>query len=147
MPQTLRRLFKSLPLACALTGCLLPSAPVLGRQEPTRPPQEDASAAQDDEETVRIETELIQTGVMVFDKSGKFVDRLRQDDFELSVEGSPTQLSFFERIAGAPPTPAPTGGRGGAKNSEPNAARAASASGARTVILFADDLHLSFVVK
>lgn len=145
MPQTLRRLFKSLSLACALTGCLLSSAPVLGRQEPTRPPQEeDASVAQDDDETVRIETELIQTGVMVFDKSGKFVDGLRQDDFELSVEGRPTPLSFFERIAGAPPPPATTGGRGGAKNSEPNAARAAAASGARTVILFADDLHLSF---
>ncbi len=142
MPPTLRRLFKSLPLACALAGCLLPSAPVLGRQEPTRPPQEDA-AAQDDEETVRIETELIQTGVMVFDKSGKFVDGLRQEDFELTVEDRPTQLSFFERVAGAPSPPATNGGR--AKNSEPNAARAAAAaSGARTVILFADDLHLSF---
>lgn len=133
---------KSLPLACALTGCLLPAAPVLGRQEPQRPPQEDAAAAQDDEETVRIETELIQTGVMVFDKSGKFVDGLRQDDFELTVEGKPAQISFFERIAGAPSSAATTGGR--AKNSEPNAARAATVSGARTIIIFADDRHLNF---
>lgn len=144
MPKSLRRFFKSLLLVCALFGCLLPATPALGRQEPTRP-QEDAAAAQDDDETIRIETELIQTGVMVFDKSGKFVEGLRQDDFELTVEGKPTPLSFFDRVAGALPSPAaPAGGRGGAKNSEPNAARAASASGARTVIFFADDRHLSF---
>lgn len=142
MPTSLRRLFKSLLFACALLGCLLPAA--LGRQEPTRPPQEDA-AQDDDEETVRIETELIQTGVMVFDKSGKFVDGLRQDDFELTVEGRPTPLSFFDRIAGASPSaPATGGGRGGAKNSEPKATRAGAASGARTIIFFADDRHLNF---
>jgi VWFA-related protein len=142
MPQTLRRFFKSLLLACALTGCLLPAPPALARQEPK--PQEDA-AAQDDEETVRIETELIQTGVMVFDKSGKFVEGLRQNDFELTVAGKPTPLSFFDRIVGAPPSasssPAP---RGGTKGAELNVARSAAAGGARTVIFFADDLHLSF---
>src|SRR5215207_8095200 len=143
MPQSRRRCFKSLPLACALFGCLLPAPPALGRQEPA-PPRVGA-AAQDDEEPVRIESELIQTGVMVFDKSGKFVEGLRQDDFELTVEGRPTPLSFFDRVAGAPPSSAaPAGGRGGAKNAEPNAARGAAASGARTVILFADDRHLNF---
>lgn len=146
MPKSLRRLFNSLLFASALGGCLLPAAPALGRQEPVRPPQEDASAAQDDDETIRIETELIQTGVMVFDKSGKFVDGLRQDDFELTVEGRPTPLSFFDRIASAPTVSAPaaTGGRGGAKRPEPNAARDAAASGARTIIFFADDRHLNF---
>jgi VWFA-related protein len=126
-------------------GCLLPTAPVLGRQEPTRPPED--AAAQDDEEVVRIETELIQTGVMVFDKSGKFVDGLRQDDFELTVEGRPTPLSFFDRITGTPSSSASSpspGGRGAPKGSELNTARASAAVGARTVIFFADDRHLSF---
>lgn len=146
MPNSLRRFFKSLLLACALTGSLLPAAPVLGRQEPTRPPEDAAAAAPDEEDVVRIETELIQTGVMVFDKSGKFVDGLKQDDFVLMVEGRPTPLSFFDRVVGASSsTPAPTGERGSAKNSEPNAAaRAAATSGARTIILFADDRHLNF---
>ncbi|MFL6257906.1 MAG: VWA domain-containing protein [Pyrinomonadaceae bacterium] len=142
MPQQLRRCFKSLLLASALTGCLLPAHPALARQEPK--PHEDATA-QDDEETVRIETELIQTGVMVFDKSGKFVDGLRQNDFELTVEGKPTPLSFFDRIVGTPSasssSPAP---RGGTKGTDANASRSAAASGARTVIFFADDLHLNF---
>lgn len=142
MPQRLRRFFKSLLLACALAGCLLHAAPALGRQEPTRP--EDA-AAQDDEETVRIETELIQTGVMVFDKSGKFIDGLRQNDFELTVEGKPTPLSFFERIVGTPSASSSSlTPRGGTKGADSNVARAAAAGGARTIIFFADDLHLSF---
>ncbi|MDT5268071.1 MAG: hypothetical protein QOH49_257 [Acidobacteriota bacterium] len=143
MPRSLRRWFKSLLLACALTGCLLPAAPALGRQEPTRPQEE--APAQDDEEVVRIETELIQTGVMVFDKSGKSVEGLRQDDFELTVEGKPMPLSFFERIAGTiSSSSSPTaGGRGGTKGADSNVARAA-AGGARTIIFFADDLHLDF---
>jgi VWFA-related protein len=144
MSQSSRRFFKSLLLACALAGCVLPAAPALGRQEPTRP-QEETAAAQDDEETVRIETELIQTGVMVFDKSGKFVDGLRPEEFELTVEGKPTPLSFFERIAGTPSSsPAPAAGRGGVKGADSNAARVTAGGGARTIIFFADDLHLSF---
>ena len=97
MQQKLGPFLKSLLFACALLGCLLP--PALGRQEP-KPPADDA-AAQDEEETVRIETALIQTGVMVFDKQGRFVDNLRQEDFELTVEGRPMPLSFFERVGGS----------------------------------------------
>jgi VWFA-related protein len=138
-----RRFFKSLLLACTLFGCLLPVAPALGRQEPTRP--EETAAQGEDEETVRIETALIQTGVMVFDKQGRFVEGLRQEDFELTVEGRPTPLSFFERVAGAPPaaTKETTPGGRNAKGEAANAERPA-ASGARTVIFFADDRHLSF---
>ena len=138
MPQPLRRLFESLALACALCGCLLPAAPALGRQEP---------AAQEDEEVVRVETDLIQTGVMVFDKQGRFVDGLRQDDFELTVEGKATQLSFFERKVEAPPAAAPparTGAKGAKGPKETGAPRARAAGEARTVILFADDTHLNF---
>lgn len=143
MPQPLRRLFESLILACALLGCLLPAAPALGRQEPAPPPGGEA-AAQDEDETVRIETELIQTGVMVFDRQGRFVEGLRQEDFELTVEGKQAPLSFFERVAGGPPPPPPASSavRAAPGGSGPGAARGAAS--ARTVIFFADDLHLSF---
>jgi VWFA-related protein len=155
MPQKLRSLFKSLLFACALTGCLLPAPAALGRQEPTRPetttPPQDA-AAQDDEEPIRIDTELIQTGVMVFDKQGRFVDGLKQDDFELTVEGRPAPLSFFERVVTAAPpassspqsTSSPqAAARGGAKGPVASAERA-EATSPRTIIFFVDDRHLSF---
>ncbi|MBV8857376.1 MAG: VWA domain-containing protein [Acidobacteria bacterium] len=144
MPQPPRRFLKSLLLACALAGCVPPAA--RARQQEPAHPREAPAAPSEQEETVRIESALIQTGVSVFDKSGKFVDGLRQEDFELTVEGNPTPVSFFERVAGVPSsssssTPAP--GRGGAKGAEPDAVPLAAAVG-RTVIIFADDLHLSF---
>lgn len=144
MPRKARSPVESLLLACALAGCLLPAPAARGRQEPK--PAEDA-AAQEDEEPVRIDTELIQTGVMVFDKQGRFVEGLRPDDFELSVEGRPTPLSFFERVATAPPSPstsspAPAGVRSTKGVPSPNVER--GPAGARTIIFFADDRHLSF---
>jgi hypothetical protein len=43
------------------------------------------------DEPVRISTELVQTGVVILDKQGKFVDGLRREDFILKVDGQ--QLS------------------------------------------------------
>ena len=55
-----------------------------------------ALGQQDD--VVRINTELVQTGVAVFDKQGQFVDGLKKEDFELRVEGRVVPISFFENI-------------------------------------------------
>ncbi|MGB8510656.1 MAG: hypothetical protein WCD76_19955, partial [Pyrinomonadaceae bacterium] len=52
----------------------------------------------DADDVVRISSELWQTDVMVFDKSGKFVDGLKPEQFELRVDGKPQAVSFFERI-------------------------------------------------
>src|SRR5258707_8051223 len=45
-------------------------------------------------DVIRINTELIQTGVIVLDKQGHFVDGLQRDQFELKVEGKPQPISF-----------------------------------------------------
>ncbi|HMJ25205.1 MAG TPA: hypothetical protein VK475_05230, partial [Pyrinomonadaceae bacterium] len=47
---------------------------------------------------IRVNTELVQTGVMVFDKQGHFVEGLRREQFELSVDGKPQPISFFEQV-------------------------------------------------
>ena len=95
--------------------------------------------AQEKEDVVRVETELVQTDVMVFDKSGKFVEGLTRDQFELKVDGRPVPLAFFERIS----APVKQGeGAPGAAAAAANAAVASRARG-RTVIFFIDDLHLS----
>lgn len=63
---------------------------VLGQQQP---PVEDV---------VRIHTELVQTGVVVLDKEGRFVEGLRKEQFVLKVDGQPVTPIFFERVmAGA----------------------------------------------
>lgn len=94
---------------------------------------------QEKEDVVRVETELVQTDVMVFDKEGKFVDGLTREQFELRVDGRPVPLAFFERVS----APLPKGvAAPGATAAAANAAIASRARG-RTIIFFVDDLHLS----
>jgi VWFA-related protein len=58
-----------------------------------------ADAQQQDDNVVRIKTELVQTDVNVVDKQGKFVDGARPEDFELTLDGKPQKILFFERVA------------------------------------------------
>lgn len=101
--------------------------------------QEKKPAEQDD--VVRVKTDLIQTGVTVLDKQGRFVDGLRREQFELRLEDKPQSISFFEQV------------RTGSKREERALAEAvgqtesgSSSAGVRrgrTIIFFLDDLHLS----
>jgi VWFA-related protein len=113
---------------------------------PTRVRAQDVAApvpAQDEGEVVRINSELVQTDVMVFDKGGKFVDGLKAEQFELAVDGKPQAVSFFERIqAGAVDEDAQIAAARGLK-SGPGGGAALPLDRGRTVIFFADDLHLS----
>ena len=59
----------------------------------------DEVAQPDQADVIRINTELVQTDVMVFDKQGRFVDGLQPEEFELSLEGTTQTISFFERVA------------------------------------------------
>lgn len=113
--------------ACGLTA--------LGQQSTLKP--------QEAEDVLRIDTELVQTGVTVFDKQGRFVDGLREKDFELRVEGRPVPISFFESILTG--TSREQIVRAG-KIEQPSAAKATSPSPSirrRTIIFFIDDYHLS----
>ena len=60
-------------------------------------PAQTTQKPQDD--VVRVYTELVQTDVMVFDKSGKFVNGLKAENFELRVDGKPRPIQAFEQIA------------------------------------------------
>ena len=59
--------------------------------------QEQGSSNQKSD-VVRVNTTLVQTDVMVFDKQGGFVDGLKREQFVLKVDGKPRDISFFERI-------------------------------------------------
>lgn len=105
--------------------------------------QEEGDKAQDAADVLRINTELVQTGITVLDKQGRFVDGLQKEDFELRVDGHPVQVSFFENIL--------AGSRREQLARPAKGAQSAAASGTisaplprrRTIIFFIDDLHLS----
>jgi VWFA-related protein len=105
-----------------------------GQIKPAPSPQQD--------DVIRVNTELVQTDVMVFDKKGRFVDGLTAEQFVLKVDNKPQTISFFDRVTFA-------------KSSEQGKPVAAAATGAnvtgtspatargRIVIFFVDDLHLA----
>lgn len=52
----------------------------------------------DKNDTIRVNTNLIQTEVTVVDKNGRFVDGLKPEQFELRVDGKPTPIDFFDKV-------------------------------------------------
>ena len=124
---------KPVTTVCALALMLCASGRVaVGRQE--------AGGGQA-EEVVRVNAELVQTGVSVFDKQGRFVDGLKQEDFELRVDGRPVPITFFENIVAG--SPRDRLARAAAGEPAATVAEAAHSFRQRTVVFFLDDRHLS----
>ena len=93
---------------------------------------------QSTDDVVRINTELVQTGVAVFDKQGQFVDGLKKEDFELRVDGRVVPISFFENIVAG--TQRERSARARVINESPLVTHSFRR---RTIIFFLDDRHLS----
>lgn len=98
-----------------------------------------------DVEVLRINTELVQSPVMVFDKQGHFVDGLQRDQFDLRIDGRVQPISFFDRVtAGTAAEAAKL--EAARKGGTPATAVASAPKGSvygRTLIFFVDDLHLT----
>jgi VWFA-related protein len=93
------------------------------------------------EDVIRVNTELVQTDVMVFDKQGRFVDGLKAEQFELKVDKKPQTISFFERVTSGQDNTRPA-----VNQTTPNEASSPGSmarTAGRVVIFFIDDLHLS----
>jgi VWFA-related protein len=121
--------------------CLLLPAPprVSARQQQQAPPA--PPRQQDDEEVVRVNTQLVQTDVMVFDKSGKFIEGLKPEQFELKVDGRETPISFFDHVqAGAVNEDAQLAAARGLKS--PAGGSVLPLDRGRSILFFVDDLHL-----
>jgi VWFA-related protein len=116
------------------TGLLLFPAFAAGQTKPEQKPEPPPGDAQD---VIKFETSLVQTDVMVFDKNGRFVDGLKPEQFQLKINHTQREISFFEKI---------TSGKlsGETAPDDPNsiAARKREAQ-RRAVIFFVDDLHLA----
>ena len=94
------------------------------------------------DDVVRITTDLVQTGVIVVDKQGRFVDGLKPEDFALKVDGQTVSPSFFERVVAGTLREEKLEGSVGKGTAPPPATSGVTYKG-RTIIFFIDDLHLS----
>jgi VWFA-related protein len=110
-------------------------------QNPSKQPPDDV---------IRINTELVQTDVMVFDKKGNFVDGLRPEQFHLSLDGQQRKVSIFERITSGSRLEATQLAKVSAGSASANtktipalASSNASPASGRIVFFFVDDVHLS----
>jgi len=111
-------------------------------QNPAKPERGD--------DVIRVNTELVQTDVMVFDKNGHFVDGLRPEEFKLSLDGQAHAVSIFERVTSGSRLEASQLAtlRSGGREPSPdlvsaNAAPAVRSSPGRLIFFFVDDVHLS----
>ncbi|MDQ1522929.1 MAG: hypothetical protein QOE47_853 [Pyrinomonadaceae bacterium] len=134
-------------LLLILSLCLWLAPHDAGAQQQTPPADARPDTA---DEVVRVNTELVQTDVIVLDKGGKFVDGLKLENFDLRVNGKPQPISFFERVtAGSVNEDAQlAAARGGSVRpttvgNTPAAAAAKPLDRGRHVLFFVDDLHLS----
>jgi len=101
-----------------------------------------AFAQQKPDDVVRVNTTLVQTDFMVFDKQGNFVDGLKRDQFVFKVDGKPREISFFDRLmAGSRSEEAQIAAARGAAT--PGGPAPVPLDRGRTVFFFVDDLHLS----
>ncbi|PYS48608.1 MAG: hypothetical protein DMF68_12610 [Acidobacteria bacterium] len=111
----------------------------------TQGQQGSSTASAQDQEVVRINTELVQTDVMVFDKDGHFIEGLKPEQFELRIDGKPMPISFFERVTAGSMNEdaqlAAARGQPRAVNAKDQPAPKPLDRG-RTILFFIDDLHL-----
>ncbi|HYU98806.1 MAG TPA: VWA domain-containing protein, partial [Pyrinomonadaceae bacterium] len=94
---------------------------------------------------IRVNTELVQTDAMVFDKKGHFVSGLNADQFVLKVDNKPRSIAFFESVASGKlrETTAPEPDRPAAATNPSLPMAPGPAANGRTLIYFIDDLHLA----
>lgn len=127
---------------CILTALFF-CCPTAGQSQDEKNPGAPTEQTKNEEEVLKINTDLIQTGVSVFNKKGEFVDNLRQEDFELLVAGKPVPISFFERNT-VPSKNVETPKQNPTKSEISNEWILKSPKKGRNIIFVVDDLHLSF---
>lgn len=139
----IRPTFSLLLLLCCL--CALPASLRAQQGQTPAPAAPAAVQSPDDEEVLRISTELVQTDVVVVDKQGRFVEGLKPEQFELKVDGKAQPITFFESVTAwtAGEEAQLAAARGVAPAAQLKEAATAPVKRGRTIIFFVDDLHLS----
>ena len=120
-------------------GCLFACLVLLPAIALSQTKPEPSGEAQD---VIKFDTSLVQTDVMVFDKQGRFVDGLKPEQFQLKINNTQREVSFFEAVKSGTVT---TTREDVADAAKPGVKPPAPKTDAqkRAVIFFVDDLHLA----
>jgi VWFA-related protein len=126
-----------------LLCCFFMAASIAPAQQKPSPAANEQAG--DEEEVLRISTELVQTDVVVVDKQGRFVEGLKAEDFEVKVDGKKQPITFFEKVKAwtASEEAQLAAARGGSSAPSSTPPAAATVERGRTIIFFVDELHLS----
>lgn len=126
-------------LFVVVAGLFLAVTSARGQSPPNQPQQPK------DDDVIRVNTELVQTDVMVFDKKGRFVSGLNPEQFSLKVDNKPRSIAFFESVASgsARETTKVEEDRTAAVTNPASPTPPARVANGRTLIYFIDDLHLA----
>jgi VWFA-related protein len=144
------RLKLSLIITATFIGLLLLPALASGQTKPEAKPEAKPEPSGEAQDVIKFDTSLVQTDVMVFDKSGRFVEGLKPEQFQLKIDKTQREISFFEMIRSGSVT------RQREETVQPNASGEPKPGDApqpmnppktdaqrRAVIFFVDDLHLA----
>ncbi len=130
-----------------------PASQLAQQSQPPKQEQKPATAPQpsnpsDQENAVRISTQLVQIDATVTDKNGEHVEDLTEDDFMLTVDGKKQAITYFTLVKLPEPKPAGAAGTKVSKSTPaPPTAPAkviAPEQVKRTIAFVVDDLGLSF---
>ncbi|MFN2512985.1 MAG: VWA domain-containing protein [Pyrinomonadaceae bacterium] len=118
------------------------------QQTPQQNRSQSSSPAQDDDDVVRITTNLVQIDAVVVDKKGQPVTGLTPEDFEILENGKPQPITNFSFVEVAPRPAVNKPGESAAKPAK-NAlpvppARLKAGQVNRSIALVVDDLMMSF---
>lgn len=108
-------------------------------------PAVSAQITKQSDEVIRVNTELVQSDVLVLDKKGQFVDGLKASDFQLRVNGKPRAVLFSDRLtAGSASEEGQIAAARGQASSTPGPSMVSiPVDRGRTIIFYLDDYHLS----
>lgn len=104
--------------------------------------QQKPSSSQN-QDALRIETELVQIDAVVTDKQGKPIPDLKREDFELYEDGKKQPLTHFAVGTAKQPPQWLTSGKKRTANTQATQTIAATENAGRYIVLAVDDYHLS----
>jgi Ca-activated chloride channel family protein len=90
-----------------LGTAMLAQAPIVRRPpmqpvEPDADQQQQAAPKQGQVPTIRVQSRLVNIAVSVMDKNGAPIGGLGKDDFEISEDGKPQKIAYFEKESSTP---------------------------------------------